>query len=150
MSFSAEEAVPRTIKFDHTTSTFVVSDDAGMDSSLAKEGVSTVDRLRDRLSMDVLDGSTNDEGSVIDFLISNGMRIQNFDPGAIGGTSEGKGRVMKGATLVAVQATSIVCSPTMVNWYSRIPVGDLPITGATPYGRWCPVSLDISSRCRVV
>jgi hypothetical protein len=96
-------------KGHYTATASTVVDEACVNGRGADEGIATVEGVLKRFFG--ICRPTNDQWLVVDFLISNRVRIHNFDALAICWTPESHGTIFKRSTKVAVEATSIGIAP---------------------------------------
>ena len=88
----------------HATAALAIRDHAGVDGRLAEERITAVDGFR---GGSIVHGTPDDQGLVIDFLVTDRVGIEHHDARAVRGTSECKRCVVKRTAAVAVEFASV-------------------------------------------
>lgn len=92
---------------DNTTSTVLVGDDTGMNSSCTDERISTIHRLVRSIGS----RTTYNHRRIDNFLVPNRSRVENMIALTVGPASEGKSATAEGTAFTSIETASVPSAP---------------------------------------
>lgn len=129
---------------DNTATPFI-GDDAGVDGSLAYEGVAAIDVFGQRRISTVGCGPAYYQRFEKDFLVAHCIRIVRFYTGTVSRTSKSSRCVVEWPTSVPIEATIVASRPAVLS--GELSLQDdinLPVASTAPDGLWLSITLNIA------
>src|ERR1700753_926055 len=101
-----------TNQFDYSTTTFLVFQVAGVNSSCTNERITTVNGMCISVPI-IVHRSTYNEWSVVDHFISNGIWFQNLGFQAASWASKSESLIIEWSAEIAICSTTVMSTPVL-------------------------------------